>query len=92
MKFSLNLNKIALLRNARGENNPSLEEQAKTQEKTQEAQTPETKSETSETRPEWLPEKFANARAEKVTFYNSKISMEDKSINFSYFHVLLIFS
>ena len=26
MKFSLNLNKIALLRNARGENNPSLEE------------------------------------------------------------------
>ena len=25
MKFSLNLNKIALLRNARGENNPSLE-------------------------------------------------------------------
>lgn len=28
MKFSLNLNKIALLRNARGENNPSLEEYA----------------------------------------------------------------
>ena len=26
MKFSLNLNKIALLRNARGENNPCLEE------------------------------------------------------------------
>jgi len=44
------------------ENNPTLEEQAKTQEKTQEAQTPETKSETSETRPEWLPEKFANAQ------------------------------
>ena len=28
MKFSLNLNKIALLRNARGENNPSLEDYA----------------------------------------------------------------
>ena len=28
MKFSLNLNKIALLRNARGENYPSLEEYA----------------------------------------------------------------
>ena len=28
MKFSLNLNKIALLRNARGENNPSLENYA----------------------------------------------------------------
>tara|TARA_S200002703_G_C3801374_1_gene247718 strand:- start:3822 stop:4595 length:774 start_codon:yes stop_codon:yes gene_type:complete len=43
------------------EHNPSVEEQAQAQEKTQEAQTPETKSETSETRPEWLPEKFANA-------------------------------
>lgn len=42
-----------------GEDNPSLEEQAKTQEANTQA-TPETTEENSE-RPGWLPEKFANA-------------------------------
>ena len=43
------------------ENNPSLEEQAKTQEAETPA-TPETQTqEVSDERPGWLPEKFANA-------------------------------
>ena len=43
------------------ENNTSLEEQDKAQQEAQKVPT-EKPSETSETRPEWLPEKFANAQ------------------------------
>ena len=42
------------------EENPSLEEQDKAQEKQEAQKTEEKVSETSETRPDWLPEKFAD--------------------------------
>ena len=44
------------------EKNISLEEQEKTQEKQEAQKTDEQVSETSEARPDWLPEKFANAQ------------------------------
>ncbi len=64
------------------EENPTLEEQDKTQQEAQKAPS-EKPSETSETRPEWLPEKFADAQelAKAYGELEKKLSSreEDKS-------------